>query len=827
MRKIEVLAPAGSMESLKAAINAGCDAVYVGGSMFGARAFAANFSEEELIEAIGYVHLYGKQLFLTVNTLLKEEELNEYLYNYLKKPYEAGLDAVIVQDMGVLHFVHQHFPDLPIHCSTQMSLTMANGVNLLKKYGVTRLVTARELSIEEIKEIRNNTDLEIESFVHGALCYCFSGQCLMSSMLGTRSGNRGRCAQPCRMTYELRQKEQVLTEKSSPYLLSPKDICTLSIIGELIESGIDSFKIEGRMKRAEYTALVSHLYRKYIDLYQNLGKEKYQQYLKKHHDEYERDQLMLMDIYNRGSFTTGYYNQHNGKNMMSESRPNHNGVMVGKVTKVMKNQVGITFSEQVNAQDLLEIRGTNHNVYEYTLKDSAKKGEQIISNILPGLKFNNGDAIFRTKNQSMLDSISERFIKQVRKIELEASFVAKEGKPIQLTLVLGDKRVTCYGNIPDAAKKAEATAEGISKQLMKTAETYFTFEPLNITLDGGLFLPNGWLNELRRNAIDTLINEITKSYQRELGKESSYTNIYNSHQKNSAENEKDRSMTLPKMEHTTNNVATCDVNVLVSDREQIRIAMESKEVKAIYLRLDQYTLSEGVLMAKRCSFKDFYLVLPHIFRKETYEQYQKELEHISKEDLDFVTGFIIKNIEEYEFLLSSGLSDKHLKLDYTMYTLNREAKALFKELGVDDFTASVELTEKELKALGCEDSEIVVYGHLPLMITANCLVKNSIGCTKKEAVYHLKDRLNKEFIVKNYCGPCYNVIYNADPLMLLNQSVNILKLQPKSVRLEFTTESGNQMQEIITAFVKGFTKGEKVDFTLSNYTKGHFHRGIE
>ena len=244
MRKIEILAPAGSFDRMVAAINGGADAVYLGGEMFGARAFASNFHAEELVEAIKYVHLQGKQIFLTVNTLLKNKEVESQLLEYLKIPYEAGIDAVIVQDVGVMNFVHKHFPDLAIHASTQMTLTMAEGADLFKEYGITRLVTSRELDLKEIENIRKNTDLEIESFVHGALCYSYSGQCLMSSMLGGRSGNRGRCAQTCRMQYELKEDGKTISDPESPYLLSPKDICTLDLIPELVESGIDSFKIE-------------------------------------------------------------------------------------------------------------------------------------------------------------------------------------------------------------------------------------------------------------------------------------------------------------------------------------------------------------------------------------------------------------------------------------------------------------------------------------------------------------------------------------------------------------------------------------------------------
>ncbi|MEG0721978.1 MAG: peptidase U32 family protein, partial [Lachnospiraceae bacterium] len=261
-KKIEILAPAGSYESLKAAVKAGADAVYIGGSCFGARAYADNLNEEKLLEAIDYVHLHDCKIYLTINTLLKEKEIEKQLYDYLLPYYRQGIDAVIVQDVGVLEFIKERFPDLPIHASTQMTITNVAGAKFLEEQGVERVVPARELNLTEIREIAEHTGLEVECFVHGALCYCYSGQCLFSSLVGGRSGNRGQCAQPCRLPY------QVEGEKNPSYLLSLKDICTLQMIPEMVKAGITSFKIEGRMKKPEYVAIVTAMYRKYLDLYE-------------------------------------------------------------------------------------------------------------------------------------------------------------------------------------------------------------------------------------------------------------------------------------------------------------------------------------------------------------------------------------------------------------------------------------------------------------------------------------------------------------------------------------------------------------------------------
>lgn len=306
--KAELLSPAGSYEGLQAVIKAGADAVYIGGNMFGARAYAKNAGPDEMLQAIDYAHLHGKQIYLTVNTLLKNQELYGQLYDYLAPYYERGLDAAIVQDFGVLSFIKKEFPELPIHASTQMAITGPNGAQILKDAGASRIVTARELSLEEIRSIYEETGMEIESFVHGALCYCYSGMCLFSSMLGGRSGNRGRCAQPCRLPYTAYEKGRQISGKDQSYLLSPKDMCTIEILPEILNAGVYSLKIEGRMKRPEYAAGVTSIYRKYLDLYAKNPKS---------YQVAKEDKQELLDLYQRDGFNKGYYYMHNGKEMMA------------------------------------------------------------------------------------------------------------------------------------------------------------------------------------------------------------------------------------------------------------------------------------------------------------------------------------------------------------------------------------------------------------------------------------------------------------------------------------------------------------------------------
>ncbi len=811
MRKIEILAPAGSYETMVAAINGGCDAVYVGGSMFGARAYANNFNEEELIRAIEYVHIHGKQLFLTVNTLLKDNELKQLLFDYLKKPYEAGLDAVIVQDVGVMHFIHTHFPDLPIHASTQMTLTMAEGANLLKDYGVTRLVTSRELSLQEIKNIRNHTDMEIESFVHGALCYSYSGQCLMSSMLGGRSGNRGRCAQTCRMPYELKEDGKVISNRNQPFLLSPKDICTLSIIPQLVESGIDSFKIEGRMKRPEYSAYVASLYRKYVDLYQKLGADGYEAYMRKNQSDFDREISNVMDLYNRGNFSTGYYTCHNGKQMMSPERPNHNGVLVGKVESINRNQAIIALDKDVYAQDILEIRGRNNTVYEYTLKNGEQKGRRLTSNFQYGLSFAKGDLVYRTKNQHLLEEIQENYINHNKKVPLTMEFMADSTHPIQLTLSCRNYSCTVTGAIAEVASKQPATKANVEKQLKKLNETAFVLENLSVELKGELFLPVSALNDLRRAGVEELKRTIAASFIRNHAIED--IQDLNTEAGNNSDNEQ------------------VGLVACVSNEEQLFEVERHEQVTAIYYRMDQIDLKQGFAIGRRVK-KDLYLVMPHVLRQEAYALFERQWQEISDSTdvesiVSRVKGFVIHSLEELYFANQYFKDRFALILDYSMYTMNEEARSFYHEQGIHHFTAPLELNDRELASLGCEDSDYIVYGHVPLMTSAQCLVKNTKGCSHKTGFYQLKDRYDKNFIVYNYCQYCYNVIYNADPIVLLKQTEEILQMSPRNLRLDFTVESQKEVRQIIDAFATTVYEKKAADFTFGSFTKGHYKRGIE
>lgn len=866
-RKIEILAPAGSYDSMRAAMNAGCDAVYMGGSSFGARAYAENPEEAMLIRAIDEAHIRGKKLYLTVNTLLKEKELTGQLYKYLESYYLRGLDAVIVQDVGVLHFIHEHFPELPIHASTQMTLTMAVGAELLKAYGVTRMVTSRELSLQEIKAISDNTDIEIETFVHGALCYCYSGQCLMSSLIGGRSGNRGRCAQPCRMPYQLYSDNKCLSGGQERYLISPKDINTLTIIPELVEAGIHSFKIEGRMKRPEYAAATSYMYRKYVDLYYSLGAKGYKRYIEG--EDFREDMLKLQDVYNRGGFSQGYGKTYHGKEMMSLYRPNHSGVLVGKVKDVKNGQAFIILNEKLNAQDVLEIRHAEDKLYEFTIKDQHNPGEVLQAKLakLPdmvsskrrndyGSRDNSfikdavhiGDEVYRTRNNALLDYLTEVYIKKDAKYPIKGRLKARLGERLSLTLSYGEFSITAYHDIVEQALKQPMTKDKIRTQLDKTGDTFFNFEELIIDTDDNIFIPVVCLNELRRKAVAQLEEEIIGSFRRDFDKVKRETQISEGvailpevdivevdYRIKTAQKSEVKAGVLQDCPDSTFGIA-----VSLQTMNHWRTALAFPEITAVYVNYESFQVSDVIRMSEETTGrgKDFYLTLPHICRLSVYNRLKKDLSEII--DNSSIKGFIVKNYEEIsllKLLYNDEHAKKHILLNYNMYVYNKEAKSFWNELDITHFTAPVELNSKELKELRVTDCDILVYGYLPLMISAQCVFDNTRGCMKGKATGEnskedsingeLTDRLDKKFFVKAYCKGCYNVIYNGQPLALHKQAEEIVAYKPKNIRLDFSIETDEQMKKVLNIFINRYYHGRVISDSIDDYTTGHYKRGIE
>ena len=801
--RVEILAPAGSMECLKAAIAAGADAVYTGGALFGARAYAHNLTEEELLEAIDYVHLHGRRLYLTVNTLIKDREMEKQMYDYLLPYYRQGLDAVIVQDIGLFRFIRKHFPDLPIHASTQMTLTGVDGAKFLEKEGAQRIVTSRELSMAEVKKIADETELEIESFVHGALCYCYSGQCLFSSFIGGRSGNRGQCAQPCRLLYRTPEA------KRPQYLLSLKDICTLELIPEMIESGIYSFKIEGRMKKPEYAAAVAFQYRKYADLYLKYyeecpAEEDPAAYAMKKYRVREEDRQMLLDLYNRGGFHTGYYHTQNGREMISLNRPNHAGVPAVKVLAKKGRNVTAKALTDLYPQDIIELpmRKGREKADNYTCKDAVRKGMNVQILVFADTPFKRDEIWMRTRNSTLIDTLREEFVNGKIKERICGTFRLYPQEKATLTVKCRDAEITVAGEKAQEALSQPMSSERIEKQLRKTGNTEFEFSFLKVEIGEKVFLPMQSLNELRREALETLEKVLCEKYRR------------SGEVKDPEEDKTELSMEEEVLSGWTASVRTAEQMEVILEEEAIgRIYVDCTMFPRIWEK-DSYV--EWITKVHAAG-KEIYLVMPYIFRERTRKQYEAAYNRIFGAGWD---GILIANYESFAFLKEHGYTGR-IMTDYNLYEFNQESRKFWKEKGVFEFTAPVELTERELQDLRVKDGEVIVYGYLPMMISAGCIQKTTRGCLKKSGQTTITDRYRNPFVVKNECDYCYNILYNYVPLYLGDRMEEVYQIGPGRIRLMFTTERQQEVRQILSAYFEGKELPE------GTYTRGHWKRGIK
>ena len=705
-KDFELLAPAGNLEILKGVIESGADAVYVGGSMFGARAYANNFTEDELLEAIDFAHLRGVKVYLTVNTLIKNSEFSK-LYDYLLPYYKRGLDAVIVQDIGVVKAIHEYFPSMEIHTSTQMTVTGADGVRFLSQFGVTRVVMAREVSLAEMKRIHEETGMELEAFVHGALCYSYSGQCLFSSILGGRSGNRGRCAQPCRLPYTVEGKKD-------EYILSLKDMCGIKALDKLHDAGVYSLKIEGRMKQLEYACGVVKYYRSYIDSMKSVT---------------DADYDRIKALGNRCGFTDRYYFDHNGSDMVTYVKPN------------------------------------------------------FVSN-------------------------AEEPSPEKRKLSIEGELVLREGEPGSLTVKRGDVTYKASIEPVSAALKAPLDKKAAIDRINKTGDTDFEFSHIKAQIGENVFVPNGALNKLRRDAISGLCDKLLKKHYRN---DARYADI-------SSMCELPEHVVKSDAAHEDGAVNSKDYTTICScmTRAQLDTLIGYECFDVFYLDFDMYdrkTLIQQFAddvqsLTKRN--KKVYLMLPTIFRADSSDYFvsiAKELDKVSFE------GFVVKNYEEL-YLTENLFTGKKVILDHNMYTFNDVSKSAFFEHGVSGDTVPLELNSKEIMHRNNIGSQMIVYGYYPLMTTANCVHKNTKGCDKKQKLIYLKDRYNKSFAVCNNCKECYNTIYNSLPTMLTKNISKLKEAGIRSFRYSFTIETPKQIKAVM-------------DDKVAEYTNGHYKRGVE
>ncbi len=830
---VELLAPAGSYEGLCAAINAGADAVYIGGTMFGARAYAENPEEELLVQGIDYCHLHGRKLYMTVNTLLKEEELEYKLYDYLLPYYKAGLDGVIVQDFGVAHFLKEYFPGLDLHASTQMTVTGVNGAQLLKEAGFTRVVPARELSLDEIKRIVNETGLEVETFIHGAMCYSYSGQCLMSSMIGGRSGNRGRCAQPCRLPYRVigngdhtglsaaeqsRNSRNLKNEEKREqplYALSMKDMCTVDLLPELLAAGISSLKIEGRMKRPEYAAGVVHIYRKYIDLCQEQGGRNFRVS--------KEDREILLDLYNRGGFSQGYYHLHNGKSMMALSRPNHQGTQAAKIKNTNKNTLSAIASEALHKGDILELPDGR----ELTLAADAAEG--ILFQVKrTGASIKPGSILYRTKNEKLLQELSDAYIKRDNKEKIKGELRIFENSPAILKVEIGHFSVTVCAKIAEPATNQQTTPEQVRKQMMKTGNTPFVFDSLDIRMEEGLFVAVRALNELRREGLSQLQEQMTASARREAP-DRGLQNV------NFSEEKEISSRTITVSEETG-----FALNISIMSHAHLMAVLETAQkltVHTLYLdtalfgnEAELHTafagLSEMIQSVKSAGIRCF-LNCPPVFRHRERSFFEHP---VMRRLMAMLDGFLVHTIDELSYF-RAYIRDTHceavLVSDYNLYACNRRAEAFLHTYGVERTVMSPELNVRELKQSGSAGRELIVYGYQPLMQSAQCVQKNIFGCTKRPGLLFLEDRKKMRFPVQNRCAFCCNTIYNSVPLQLGGYRKEIEELSVAFVRLSFTIESADETKQILKQYHRLLFSDNVICDDMPGGTRGHFKRGVE
>ncbi len=734
MRRAELLAPAGSFTAMRGALAAGADAVYTGGSLFGARAYAENLSEEKLLEAIDEVHLAGKRLYLTVNTLLKEEELEKQLYNYLLPYYRAGLDGILVQDFGVLSFVAREFPGLPIHASTQMAVTGPAGARFLEKQGVKRLVAARELSLRELNRIHESTSMELEAFVHGALCYSYSGQCLMSSLIGGRSGNRGRCAQPCRLPYQVWEKGRRLNGKHTAYPLNTRDMCTVELLPQILRAGVFSLKIEGRMKKPEYAAGVVEVYRKYLDLYL-----RHQEYYDRNPEAFQvdpADAKRLFDLFNRDGFNQSYFLVRNGREMMALRNEKLTG---RKEEQPMKKSKGM--QEPLQAR-----RGIRGNLY-----------------------------------------------------------LAPE-KPARLQLSLGDVQIEITREGVQLPKNQPLTRERILQQMEKTGNSPFYFDKLQICMEGPVFVPMQFLNELRRRGLEELQQKLLSGFRRAYPEKTAERENYPENQPESQEK----------------------LWVLPETWEQFRSLLEIPGIDGFYLPTSLFhperLREEWESASEQAAGRELRLALPYITRADGKSDYIRE---IAAWKAPCLQGILVRNLESLGILMETGLEGLAI-LDAGMYTFSNRSAGFWQELGVKGTTAPLELNQKELARRDNRNSELILYGRSPMMISSQCLKKNLDRCAKKKSLLLLRDRKGMEFPVRCDCDNCCNIIYNSLPTNLLGEWETIRKMGFSGFRLQFTVESGREAADTARAFAEVLKEGRLPgNLAGSEYTKGHFKRGVE
>ena len=809
MRKVELLSPVGDFECLKAAVQNGANSVYLGASSFSARAKATNFDDSELLEAIKYAKLRNVSVHLALNTLIKNEEFEEAV-NLAVKAYNIGVDAIIVQDLGLATYLLENYPMIPLHGSTQMTVHNLSGTKQLESMGFSRVVLSRELSLEDITYIRENTNVELEVFIHGALCISYSGQCLLSSAIGGRSGNRGLCAQPCRLPYEIIE-ENIQSSKATSidkgYLLSPRDNCAIELLPELIKLGIDSFKIEGRMKTPYYVGVVTRIYRKYIDLVLeniNLDNEILRNMIKKNLDIINEDTGLsdreeLAQVFNRGSFSTGHFKPN--KNLIFKEKPNNMGFYLGTITHINENKghLKLTLENTLSVGDKISINNESYTVSELMIDnknyETLSKGKTVKIGRMKG-KISVGSKVYRIETAKLNKSISPTFKedKNFRKVLISGKATIKENSPITLKVWSDEgfyKDLSFEAKsefIPMIAQNKPITKEKIIEQLSKTGNTEFEFKNIDITLDDNLFLPASVLNDLRRISLEGLENTVLNTYTRDLKTEQ--LNYNNNHSN----------------ENTDKKISLL-INILNLDNNYL----ELENIDKLYIPLKYFLLPKYKTLINDLSRKfNTYIYMPHIILDDKLKNIN--FENIIK-DIN-LKGFVISHISQIDLV-----KDLNLELigNFNLNIYNNFSVQKLSDLNLKTITLSPELEKFEINDVLSQtnvETELIVYGKLPVMTNQYCYLGKSNKCYEKcdkkcllNNKYYLKDRMDFKFRFIPDNMTTLTTIYNSKTLSVLHDSINV-----NNIRIDILDEEFDEIQNIIDT-VKNNNRFEGKEYT--------------
>ncbi|MBR3614598.1 MAG: U32 family peptidase [Clostridia bacterium] len=817
MKNPELLSPVGDFECLKAAVQNGANAVYLGAASFSARAKATNFAGEELFEAIKYAKLRNVAVHLALNTLIKNEEFNDAV-NLAVEAYNNGVDAIIIQDLGLAAYLRKYYPEIPIHGSTQMTVHNLEGVLQLEKLGFSRVVLSRELSIEEIKYIRENTNIELEVFIHGALCISYSGQCLLSSMIGGRSGNRGLCAQPCRLPYELIEENEKTISLDKGYLMSPRDNFGMEYLPELIKMGINSFKIEGRMKTPTYVGVVTKHYRKYIDLILNnisLDDETLKNMIKENLNSKNEETLLtdkeeITQVFNRGGFSTGHFKPTPNKELIFKDKPNNMGIYVGTISHINENKghLKLKLENTLSVGDRISINNESYTVSELMIDnknfETLEKGTLVKIGRMKG-KISVGNKIYRIEtaklNKSILPTFKED--KNFRKVKLNGEIILKENTQVSFKVWSNEgfykdlKSEITLDVIPQTALNKPISKEKIIEQLSKTGNTEFEFENLNVIMDNNLFIQMSILNDLRRTAIEKLENLVLEKYTRNLGKvDISLPSVFDNTFKSVNSNYKPISLLL---------------NILNPNFAYNNLSGIDK----LYIPLNYFINPkfETILNVLTATFNT-YIYMPHIL-KDKKEQSINFENIVSKFN---VKGFVISHISQLESISKFGLD---LIANFNLNTYSNISIQNLANYNFSSFTSSVELEKDEINNLNRNanlEQEVIVYGKIPVMTNGYCYLGKSNRCYKEcdrkcenNSKFYLKDRMDFKFRIVPDNTSTLTTVYNSKTL-----SVKYDDIICDSIRIDILDENLDEIQEIIDT-VKSGNRFEGKDYTNGKF----------